>query len=222
MSAMLTADQQATLRTAAFGAVTLVSIASGPLDQDRRWADARGLLHEDVYPAARRVARLLILLYAQKLDVITALTIQHVLHQDGRTLLRLGSRPIVLPAPLDDLVTRLAAGRATCGRSLLALPSPGCSPGTGLGARSPRTRSPSGSTPSGSARSRAMLGIHAHVAIQWQKISAGDWTAYAADVSRRGGAARFVTSRNQGSAVTLRRPGARPRCKVADRRTSRR
>jgi hypothetical protein len=32
-----------------------------------------------------------------------------------------------------------------------------------------------------------MLGIHVQVAIQWQKISAGDWTAYAADVSRRSG-----------------------------------
>jgi hypothetical protein len=47
---------------------------SGPLDQDRRWADARRLLHDDAYPAADRVAGLLILLYAQKLNVITALT----------------------------------------------------------------------------------------------------------------------------------------------------
>jgi hypothetical protein len=30
------------------------------------------------------------------------------------------------------------------------------------------------------------LGIHVQVAIQWQKISAGDWTAYAAGISRRG------------------------------------
>jgi hypothetical protein len=29
------------------------------------------------------------------------------------------------------------------------------------------------------------LGIHVQAAIQWQKISAGDWAAYAADVSRR-------------------------------------
>jgi hypothetical protein len=29
------------------------------------------------------------------------------------------------------------------------------------------------------------LGIHVQVAVQWQKISAGDWAAYAADVSRR-------------------------------------
>jgi hypothetical protein len=80
-------------------------------------------------PAPDRVAGLLILLYAQKLNVITALTTQHVLHQDGRTLLRLGSRPIVLPAPLDDLVTRLAAGRETRGRSLLGVPSPWLFPG---------------------------------------------------------------------------------------------
>lgn len=30
-----------------------------------------------------------------------------------------------------------------------------------------------------------MLGIHIAVAVQWQQASSGDWTAYAADVSRR-------------------------------------
>jgi len=30
-----------------------------------------------------------------------------------------------------------------------------------------------------------MLGIHISVAVQWQRASAGDWTAYVADVSRR-------------------------------------
>jgi hypothetical protein len=109
---------------------------AGPLDQDRRWADARRLLHDDAYPAADRVAGLLILLYAQKLNVIAALTIQHVLHQDDRTLLRLGSRPIVLPAPLDALVGALAAGRKAPGTSLLDVPSswlfPGRRPGSSL------------------------------------------------------------------------------------------
>jgi hypothetical protein len=63
-------------------------------------ADARRLLQEEAYPAAYRVAGLLILLYAQKLNVITALTTRHVLHENGRTLLRLGSHPIVMPTPL--------------------------------------------------------------------------------------------------------------------------
>jgi hypothetical protein len=30
-----------------------------------------------------------------------------------------------------------------------------------------------------------MLGIHIAVAVSWQRASAGDWTAYAAQVSRR-------------------------------------
>lgn len=34
------------------------------------------------------------------------------------------------------------------------------------------------------------LGIHVQAAIQWKKISAGDWVAYAADVSRRSGHTR--------------------------------
>jgi hypothetical protein len=29
------------------------------------------------------------------------------------------------------------------------------------------------------------LGIHVKTAIQWQKISSGDWAGYAADISRR-------------------------------------
>jgi len=30
-----------------------------------------------------------------------------------------------------------------------------------------------------------MLGIHIAVAVAWQRASAGDWSAYAAEVSRR-------------------------------------
>lgn len=30
-----------------------------------------------------------------------------------------------------------------------------------------------------------MLGIHIHVAVHWQRASAGDWMNYAAEVSRR-------------------------------------
>jgi hypothetical protein len=108
---------------------------SGPLDQDRRWADARRLLHDETYPAADCVAGLLILLYAQKLNVITVLTTRHVLHEDGRTLLRLGSRPIVLPPRWTPSLpgSRTAAGltAAACSASL----PPGCSPVSGQDAR---------------------------------------------------------------------------------------
>ncbi len=80
-----------------------------------RWADARRLLHDDTCPVADRVAGLLILLCAQKLSVIAALTTQHVRREDGRTLPRPGSRPIVLPAPLDALAGALAGGRKGSG-----------------------------------------------------------------------------------------------------------
>jgi hypothetical protein len=153
---------------------------------------------------APRVAGLLILLYAQKLNVITALTTEHVLHEDGRTLLRLGSRPIVLPVPLDALVTALAAGRRAPGSSLLNVPSPWLFPGRQPGSALTedvlaRRLHALGISPQ-QGRSTALLtlaadvpaailaktlGIHIKAAVQWQKISAGDWAAYAADVSRR-------------------------------------
>ena len=104
-----------------------MSCRGGQHDQVAQLADARRPLQEEAYPAADRVAGLLILLYAQKLSVITALTARHVLHQDGRTLLRLGSRPVILPAPLDTLVAGLAAGRRPPGSSLLESLPPGCS-----------------------------------------------------------------------------------------------
>ncbi|MDQ2875188.1 MAG: DUF3024 domain-containing protein [Actinomycetota bacterium] len=162
-----------------------------------RWAVARRLLHDDAYPAADRVAGLLILLYAQKLNVITALTTQHVLHQNGRTLLRLGSRPVVLPAPLEALVSALAATRKAPGSSLLNVPSswlfPGRQPGSALteGTLAKRLHA-LGISPRQS-RSTALftlaadlpaamlaktLGIHIKAAIQWQKISGGDYPGW--------------------------------------------
>ncbi len=189
---------------------------SGPLDQDRRWADARRLLHEEAYPAADRVAGLLILLYAQKLNVITTLTTRHVLHEDGRTLLRLGSRPIILPAPLDTLVTGLAAGRKPPGSSLLDVSSPwlfpGRQPGSALTEDALAQRLHALGISPRQGRSTAMfalaadvpaailaktLGIHVKAAIQWQKISGGDWTAYAADISRRSQAQEQAPARDQ-------------------------
>jgi hypothetical protein len=177
---------------------------SGPLDQDRRWEDARRLLHKDEYPGADRVAGLLVLLYAQKLSDITSLTTRDVQHEDGRTLLFLGSRPIVLPSPLDALVTALADGHRGPGGSLLGVPSdwlfPGRWPGAALTEDALSGRLHAVGISSRQARSTALftlaadvpaailaktLGIHVKAAVEWQKISAGDWAGYAADVSRR-------------------------------------
>jgi hypothetical protein len=112
-------------------------------------------------------------------------------------------KPHVRPV-LDDLVTRLADGRETRGRSLLGVPSPwlfpGSRPGSALTEDALAQRPHAIGISPRQGRSAALfalaaevpaailartLGIHVQVAVQWQKISAGDWTAYAADVSRR-------------------------------------
>ncbi|RZL79495.1 MAG: hypothetical protein EOP32_19300 [Rhodococcus sp. (in: high G+C Gram-positive bacteria)] len=161
-------------------------------------------MHDNTCPVADRVAGLLILLYAQKLSAISTLTTQHVRNEEGRTLLVLGSRPIVLPAPLDSLVNELANIRRTPGSGLIDVPStwlfPGRWPGRplteealarrlrALGLRPRQSRNTALfmlATEVPAAILAKTLGIHIKAATQWQKISNGDWTAYAADVSKR-------------------------------------
>ncbi len=164
------------------------------------WLTARGLT------LGSCTQGLLVLLYAQKLTAITALTTWHVQREDGHTLLRLGSRPVILPAPLDNLVAGLATGRRRPGSSLLDVPTPwlfpGRHPGTALTPDALGLRLHALGISPRQGRSTALLtlaaevpaaivaktlGIHVQVAIQWQKISAGDWAAYAADITRRHG-----------------------------------
>jgi hypothetical protein len=101
-------------------------------------------------------------------------------------------------------VTGLAAGRRPPGSSLLGVPSswlfPGRWPGRALTEDALARRLHALGISPRQGRSTALftlaaevpaailaktLGIHVQAAIQWQKISAGDWTAYGADVSRR-------------------------------------
>ncbi len=39
-----------------------------------------------------------------------------------------------------------------------------------------------------------MLGIHITVAVAWQRACAGDWAAYAAEISRRKGTGNDTTT----------------------------
>lgn len=177
---------------------------AGPLDQDRRWTDARRFLHDNALPITHRVAGPLILLYAQRLTVISTLTIHHVRQEGDRALLLIGSRPIALPAPLDSLVSELVSTRKLPGASLIHTPSDWLFPGRwrtrpltedalarrlhahGLRPRQSRNTALFALAPEVPAAILAKtLGIHIKAAIQWQKISSGDWTAYAAAVSRR-------------------------------------
>jgi hypothetical protein len=175
-----------------------------PLDDDHRWTTARQLLHNTTIDAEDRLAGLLLLLYAQGLSTISRLTVDQITITDGEVHISFGHTPIRLPDPLDDLARTVVAkgkGHATIGATT---PSrwlfPGGQPGRPISLERLKQRlSRLGILPN-QARSTALfqlateipaailartLGISVSSAVHWQRNSAGDWTNYAADVSRR-------------------------------------
>ena len=198
-------------RWAARQRLTPVSIPAarwqGPvqaLDDEARWDAARRLLHDETVNARDRLAGLLVLLYAQPVARVARLTTGHVTASSATVQIRLGPAPITLPEPVAGLARQLLDGKhghATIGA---AGPSPwlfpGGQPGRPVSSGHLGQRLKDLGIHPGQARSAAlfqlaselpaallarMLGIHIDVATTWQRISAGDWMAYAADVSRR-------------------------------------
>jgi hypothetical protein len=177
---------------------------TGVIDTETRWEQARWLLHDDTVNPEDRAAGLLVLLYAQPASRIVRLTLEHVHASGNEVRLQLGHEPILLPEPLAGLVRQVAATRK--GHAVIGDPGtspwlfPGGRPGRALSAfRMTERLNQLGIRP-GQSRSAAlyqlatdlpaamlakMLGIHIAVAVAWQRASAGDWAAYAAEVSRR-------------------------------------
>ena len=135
------------------------------------------------------------MLYAQQIRSICQHTTEHVPLDAGRVLLRLGSRPIELPSPMDDLMRELVATRHS--NALLAPEGnwlfPGRHAGQPLSQSRMTTRPQAIGIKLRQSRNTAlltlaaevpaailakMLGLHVAVAIQWQQASAGDWMAY--------------------------------------------
>ena len=174
------------------------------IDTETRWEQARWLLHDSTLKSEDRVAGLLVLLYAQWPAAISRLTLGHVDTSDDQPRIRLGREPVILPEPLDALVLQLAATRH--GHAAIGDPGtspwlfPGGQPGQPISAYQLAARLRQLGIHSGQSRSAAlfqlatdlpaailarMLGIHISVAVTWQRAAAGDWAAYAADVSYR-------------------------------------
>ncbi len=174
------------------------------IDTEARWQQARRLLHDDTIDPNDRVAGLLVLLYAQWPATISRLTLANIDNNDDQVRLHLGQQPIVLPEPLATLVRGLVASRR--GHAALGDQGtspwlfPGGQPGRPISAYQLAERLRQLGLRPGRSRSTALfqlaaelpaavlarlLGIHISVAVAWQRASAGDWTAYAAEVSRR-------------------------------------
>ncbi len=132
------------------------------------------------------------------------MTVSQIQVHDTGVRLRLGRAPIQLPEPVATIARTVTAnrkGHATIGA---AKPSPWLFPGGQPGrpvstAWLTQRLADLGIRP-GQARSAALfqlaaeipaailartLGIHTDVAVTWQRLAAGDWTTYAAEVSRR-------------------------------------
>jgi hypothetical protein len=118
--------------------------------------------------------------------------------------IRLAREPVVLPNPLDALVRHLVVtrrGHAALGdQGISRWLFPGDQPGRLISAFRLAERLRQLGIRSGPSRSTAlfqlatdlpadvlarMLGIHISVAVAWQRAISGDWTNYAAEVSRR-------------------------------------
>jgi hypothetical protein len=177
---------------------------TGVIDTEARWQHARHLLHDDSLKPEDRVAGLLVLLYAQQPATISRLTLDHIQTSDTDTRIQLGREPVMLPAPLDSLVRDLAntrRGHATIGASgSTPWLFPGGQPGRPISAFQLAERLRQLGLNPAQSRSTALfqlatelpaailartLGIHIAVAVAWQRASSGDWTTYAADISRR-------------------------------------
>jgi hypothetical protein len=174
------------------------------LDDQHRWDTARRLLHDENLHAADRLAGLLVLLYAQGATALSRMTVEQIHIEAHDVRLQLGRVPIQLPEPVAALARAVVAhrkGHATIGA---IAPSPWLFPGgqpgrpisaarltqrlTNLGIRPNQTRSTALfqlATEIPAAILARTLGIHTDVAVTWQRLSAGDWANYAADVASR-------------------------------------
>jgi len=175
------------------------------LGHEERWGTARRLLHDDSIRPEDRLAGLLVLLYAQNMTAISSMTTSQVQAGGHAVRLCLGRVPVQLPEPVASIARAVAANRRGHAAIGATGPSPWLFPGGQPGrpistARLTIRIEALGISPR-QARSTALfqlaaeipaailartLGVSTDVAVIWQRLSAGDWAAYAADVSRRG------------------------------------
>jgi formylmethanofuran dehydrogenase subunit E len=175
---------------------------SGPrrhVDQDEHWALVRRMLHdEDAASTEDRAAACLVLLYAQPISKIVALTTNEIDVTDDGTYLRLGPEPLLLLPPLDVLVTSLPIAKPFGAASTLADDRwlfPGKCAGHHQHPTSLMSRLNRIGITTRASRNTAMLHLAATVppavfasligisigsAVRWAEYAGSNWTTYAA------------------------------------------
>jgi integrase len=175
-------------------------------DDETRFALVRRLLVDESIEVTDRVAGCLVLLYGQQLSRIASLRRDQVVGEaDGSIRLSLGTTPIQVPPPLDQLIGRLLdEHRHHSAFSLPTLPTPWLFPGlhpgrpfntNQLGARLRRL----GIEPQAARRGALthlaatmpaavlarVLDLAPGTAVRWVGTAGGDWNRYAADLVGR-------------------------------------
>ncbi|WEH31998.1 hypothetical protein PZB75_00550 [Streptomyces sp. AM 4-1-1] len=176
---------------------------SQPMDEEARWGTARRLLHDDTLKPEGRLAGLLLFLYAQWPAAISRLTVDHIEDTNGAARIHLGAVPVDLPTPVAELAlqqVKVRRSHAVLGRTESHWLFPGGQPGRPISAWAMGVRLRELGIPLAQTRSTALfqlatelpaavlartLGIDITVAVKWQRAAAGDWAAYAAEISHR-------------------------------------
>ena len=175
-----------------------------PLCGPARLDLVRRLLHDETLDVRDRVAGCLILIYAQPLTRILALTIDNDAISPQRVTITFGRDPVQLPEPLAGLTATLARDRR--GRGTTAAhgsPAPWLFPGMRVGQPLdytylqrrlrrlgiPRLRGRTGAliTLAGALPPSILaelLGISETSATKWYRLAGGEWSRYAARTAR--------------------------------------
>jgi hypothetical protein len=170
---------------------------------DERLATIRRLLHDDTLDLRDRVGGLLVLLFAQPISRVLALTVDDITTNAQRVTIRLGREPVELPAPLDELVLTLAGaprGHATTAATTTRWLLPGMRLDAPLSHEHYRRRLSKIGIPTLPARTGALaslaaqmppaiiadlLGLSESSAAHWCALAGGDWNSYAAHAAGR-------------------------------------
>jgi hypothetical protein len=177
------------------------------LGDEARWRIVERLLHDETADLTDRVAGCLVLLYAQQLTRIVAITTERVSERDDGVHLQLGAEEVALPEPLGALVLRLiAAGRRYTGvgsprdadgRSSWLLP--GHLPGRPLSAARLGERLGKLGIDARAGRRSALMHLASRLpaavlaevldlspgtAVDWVRAAGGEWGTYAGELLR--------------------------------------
>jgi hypothetical protein len=172
-------------------------------DPDQRWTLLARLLHDNSLDTVDRVTGCLLLLFGQQQSRIAAMTTDQVIRRDGEVLVRFGRHEVPIPQPLQTLLLKLINhGKPHVG---IGSPSdshwlfPGLLPGRPITASRLADRLRALGIPTQASRRTTLIdlaaqlpttvladlvNLHPTTAVKWMRQAGGDWTRYAAELTR--------------------------------------